>query len=208
MTPQTVNAYYNPVKNEIVFPAAILQKPFFDVMADDAVNYGSIGAVIGHEIGHGFDDQGRRYDGDGRLRDWWKPADEAEFSKRAKRLVEQFNRVQPGAGPDHQRRTDARREHRRPRRSVHRASRVHHFAQGPAGAGHRRPDGRSALLHGLGAGVACEGARELSCGSRFWPIRIRGPSSARTDRSATSMRSTRPSTSGRVTSTTARPRPA
>jgi predicted metalloendopeptidase len=80
MTPQTVNAYYNPVKNEIVFPAAILQKPFFDVMADDAVNYGGIGAVIGHEIGHGFDDQGRRYDGDGKLRDWWRPADEAEFA--------------------------------------------------------------------------------------------------------------------------------
>ena len=98
MTPQTVNAYYNPFKNEIVFPAAILQKPFFDVMADDAVNYGSIGAVIGHEIGHGFDDQGRRYDGDGRLRDWWKPADEAEFAKRAKRLVEQFNQYSPVPG--------------------------------------------------------------------------------------------------------------
>ena len=98
MTPQTVNAYYNPVKNEIVFPAAILQKPFFDVQADDAVNYGGIGAVIGHEIGHGFDDQGRRYDGDGKLRDWWKPADEAEFSKRAKRLVEQFNQYSPVPG--------------------------------------------------------------------------------------------------------------
>jgi predicted metalloendopeptidase len=98
MTPQTVNAYYNPLKNEIVFPAAILQKPFFDVMADDAVNYGSIGAVIGHEIGHGFDDQGRRYDGEGRLRDWWKPADEAEFMQRAQRLVEQFNQYSPVSG--------------------------------------------------------------------------------------------------------------
>jgi predicted metalloendopeptidase len=98
MTPQTVNAYYNPVKNEIVFPAAILQKPFFDVMADDAVNYGAIGAVIGHEIGHGFDDQGRRYDGEGRLRDWWRPADEAEFSKRAARLIEQFNQYSPVPG--------------------------------------------------------------------------------------------------------------
>ena len=86
MTPQTVNAYYNPVKNEIVFPAAILQPPFFDVTADDAVNYGAIGAVIGHEIGHGFDDQGRRFDGDGKLRDWWTPEDEAEFQKRAKLL--------------------------------------------------------------------------------------------------------------------------
>jgi predicted metalloendopeptidase len=98
MTPQTVNAYYNPVKNEIVFPAAILQKPFFDVQADDAANYGAIGAVIGHEIGHGFDDQGRRYDGDGKLRDWWKPEDEAEFATRAKRLVDQFNQYSPVPG--------------------------------------------------------------------------------------------------------------
>ena len=98
MSPQTVNAYYNPVKNEIVFPAAILQPPFFDVTADDAVNYGLIGAVIGHEIGHGFDDQGRRYDGDGKLRDWWTPADEAEFQKRAKLLIEQFNGYSPLPG--------------------------------------------------------------------------------------------------------------
>ncbi len=98
MSPQTVNAYYNPVKNEIVFPAAILQAPFFDVTADDAVNYGAIGAVIGHEIGHGFDDQGRRFDGDGKLRDWWKPADEAEFQKRAKILVDQFNGYSPLPG--------------------------------------------------------------------------------------------------------------
>jgi putative endopeptidase len=98
MTPQTVNAYYNPVKNEIVFPAAILQPPFFNVAADDAVNYGAIGAVIGHEIGHGFDDQGRRYDGDGRLRDWWSPSDEAQFSKRAAVLVEQFDRFSPLPG--------------------------------------------------------------------------------------------------------------
>jgi predicted metalloendopeptidase len=98
MTPQTVNAYYNPVKNEIVFPAAILQPPFFDVTADEAVNYGAIGAVIGHEIGHGFDDQGRRFDGEGKLRDWWKPEDEAEFQKRAKLLIEQFNAFSPIPG--------------------------------------------------------------------------------------------------------------
>ena len=98
MTPQTVNAYYNPVKNEIVFPAAVLQPPFFDLTADDAVNYGAIGAVIGHEIGHGFDDQGRRFDGDGKLRDWWKPEDEAEFQKRAKLLIEQFNGFSPAPG--------------------------------------------------------------------------------------------------------------
>lgn len=98
MSPQTVNAYYNPVKNEIVFPAAILQAPFFDVTADDAVNYGAIGAVIGHEIGHGFDDQGRRFDGNGALRDWWSPADETEFQKRAKVLVDQFNALSPLPG--------------------------------------------------------------------------------------------------------------
>jgi predicted metalloendopeptidase len=98
LTPQTINAYYNPVKNEIVFPAAILQPPFFNVEADDAVNYGAIGAVIGHEIGHGFDDQGRRFDGEGKLRDWWTPADEAEFQKRAKLLVDQFAAYSPVAG--------------------------------------------------------------------------------------------------------------
>ncbi len=98
MTPQTINAYYNPLKNEIVFPAAILQPPFFDATAEDAVNYGAIGAVIGHEIGHGFDDQGRRFDGTGKLRDWWKPADETEFEKRAKLLVEQFNGYSPVEG--------------------------------------------------------------------------------------------------------------
>jgi len=98
MTPQTVNAYYNPPTNEIVFPAAILQPPFFDVTADDAANYGAIGAFIGHEIGHGFDDQGRRYDGDGRLRDWWSPVDETEFKKRADVLVKQFNDFSPLPG--------------------------------------------------------------------------------------------------------------
>jgi putative endopeptidase len=95
MTPQTVNAYYNPVKNEVVFPSAILQAPFFNVEAEDAVNYGAIGAVIGHEVGHGFDDQGRRFDGDGKLRDWWKPEDGTEFTKRAKLLVEQFSAFKP-----------------------------------------------------------------------------------------------------------------
>jgi putative endopeptidase len=95
MTPQTVNAYYNPGMNEIVFPAAILQSPFFDLKADDAVNYGGIGAVIGHEIGHGFDDQGSKYDGDGNLKDWWTAADRKEFEKRTKALIEQYNAFQP-----------------------------------------------------------------------------------------------------------------
>ena len=98
MSPQTVNAYYNPVRNEIVFPAAILQPPFFNLEADDAVNYGGIGAVIGHEMGHGFDDQGRRYDGNGVLRDWWTPKDAEEYMKRAKLLVEQYNEFEPLPG--------------------------------------------------------------------------------------------------------------
>jgi predicted metalloendopeptidase len=91
ITPQTVNAYYNPPMNEIVFPAAILQPPFFDPAADDAVNYGAIGGVIGHEISHGFDDQGRQYDGDGNLRDWWTFDDNARFTERAGRLVTQYS---------------------------------------------------------------------------------------------------------------------
>ncbi|MFI9507497.1 M13 family metallopeptidase [Nocardia sp. NPDC052566] len=95
MTPQTVNAYYNPGMNEIVFPAAILQPPFFDMHADDAANYGGIGAVIGHEIGHGFDDQGAKYDGDGNMVDWWTDDDRAEFGKRTKALIEQYNVLSP-----------------------------------------------------------------------------------------------------------------
>ena len=98
MTPQTVNAYYDPTKNEIVFPAAILQPPFFDMEADDAVNYGAIGSVIGHEIGHGFDDKGSTFDGDGALNNWWTKADREEFEKRTNRLVAQYNsfEVLPG----------------------------------------------------------------------------------------------------------------
>jgi endothelin-converting enzyme/putative endopeptidase len=91
MTPQTVNAYYNPTKNEIVFPAAILQPPFFNLSADDAVNYGGIGAVIGHEMGHGFDDQGSKYDGDGNLRNWWTEEDLAAFKVRTDNLVAQYD---------------------------------------------------------------------------------------------------------------------
>ena len=91
MTPQTVNAYYNPTTNEITFPAAILRPPFFDMAADDAVNYGGIGSVIGHEISHGFDDSGRQYDGDGNLRDWWTAEDGTKFKQRAAALVKQFS---------------------------------------------------------------------------------------------------------------------
>ena len=95
MTPQTVNAYYNPTMNEIVFPAAILQPPFFDTEADDAVNFGAIGAVIGHEIGHGFDDQGSRYDGEGNLSNWWTDEDRAAFEERTHALIEQYDALTP-----------------------------------------------------------------------------------------------------------------
>jgi predicted metalloendopeptidase len=98
MTPQTVNAYYNPEMNEIVFPAAILQPPFFDANADDAVNYGGIGAVIGHEISHGFDDQGAQYDGNGNLRDWWTRADHKNFKAKTAMLVKQYNAFEPVPG--------------------------------------------------------------------------------------------------------------
>jgi putative endopeptidase len=91
VTPPTVNAYYDPAKNEIVFPAGILQPPFFDPESDDAVNYGAIGSVIGHEMTHGFDDQGRQFDARGNLTDWWTPESAARFRARAAVIVQQFN---------------------------------------------------------------------------------------------------------------------
>ena len=98
MTPQTVNAYYDPSKNEVVFPAAILQPPFFDMKADDAVNYGGIGAVIGHEISHGFDDQGSQYDGDGKLRNWWTAEDRKAFEAVTSKLDAQYSAYEPLPG--------------------------------------------------------------------------------------------------------------
>ena len=95
MTPQTINAYYRPTWNEIVFPAAILQPPFFDSAVDDAFNYGAIGSIIGHEFSHGFDDQGRKFDGAGALRDWWAEADAVAYSERAAALVEQYEAFEP-----------------------------------------------------------------------------------------------------------------
>jgi putative endopeptidase len=101
MTPQTVNAYYHPLKNEIVFPAAILQPPFFNEHPEDAVNYGGIGAVIGHEIGHGFDDQGSTCDGDGALRNWWTDKDREAFEERTKALIAQYEVLEPAQAPGH-----------------------------------------------------------------------------------------------------------
>src|SRR5213079_1652275 len=95
MTPQTINAYYNPSNNEIVFPAAILQPPFFDPNADAAVNYGAIGAVIGHEMGHGFDNEGRKFDPKGKLRDWWSADAAKAFTTKTDALVAQYNGFKP-----------------------------------------------------------------------------------------------------------------
>jgi putative endopeptidase len=93
MTPQTVNAYYNPTTNEICFPAGILQRPFFDPKADDAFNYGAIGVVIGHEMTHGFDDQGRRFDKDGNMKDWWTEEDGKNFTKRTDKYADFFSAI-------------------------------------------------------------------------------------------------------------------
>lgn len=101
MTPPTVNAYYNPPMNEIAFPAGILQPPLFDMEADDAVNYGAIGAVIGHEMGHGFDDQGSKYDAEGNLREWWTPEDRKKFEERTACVIEQYNNLDVGEGLRH-----------------------------------------------------------------------------------------------------------
>ncbi|MBR5884689.1 MAG: M13 family metallopeptidase, partial [Bacteroidaceae bacterium] len=98
MTPQTVNAYYNPTTNEICFPAGILQYPFFDMNADDAFNYGAIGVVIGHEMTHGFDDQGRKYDKDGNLKDWWTEQDAKNFDERAKVMIDFFDKIEVAPG--------------------------------------------------------------------------------------------------------------
>ena len=98
MTPQTVNAYYSPSMNEIVFPAAVLQPPFFDVRADDASNYGAIAAGIGHEISHGFDDEGSQYDGEGNLNNWWTDADRKAFEQLTKKLVAQYAAYEPLPG--------------------------------------------------------------------------------------------------------------
>ena len=95
MNPQTVNAYYSPTRNEIVFPAAILQSPFFNVNVDDAINYGGMGYVIGHEMTHGFDDRGRQYDADGNIRDWWTKEDNDNFKARTQKIIDQYSAFEP-----------------------------------------------------------------------------------------------------------------
>ena len=161
MTPQTVNAYYNPGTNEICFPAAILRPPFFDPDADPALNYGGIGAVIGHEIGHGFDDQGSQYDGEGNLVDWWTEDDRARFSERADKLIAQYNDFEPRNLPGQQVNgaLDGRREHRRPRRPDDRA----------AGVPDQPRAARAPVIDGLTR--ACSGCS--STGGMIWRIKAR-----------------------------------
>ena len=156
MTPQTVNAYYHPRMNEIVFPAAILQPPFFDPEADDAANYGGIGAVIGHEIGHGFDDQGSKYDGDGNLTDWWDAGRPRRVRAAREGADRPVRRADPGraARAPRQRRADRRGEHRRPRRAHDRAQGLPDRHRGHGAAGDRRLHRAAAGAAGLGAGLA------------------------------------------------------
>ena len=113
MTPPTVNAYYSGVFNEIVFPAGILQPPFFNFAADDAINYGGIGGVIGHEISHGFDDQGSKFDADGNFKSWWTDEDRTKFDERAACVVKQFDEYEVQPGSVYERQIDSGRKHRR-----------------------------------------------------------------------------------------------
>ena len=158
MTPQTVNAYYHPAMNEIVFPAAILQPPFFEPDADDAVNYGAIGAVIGHEIGHGFDDRGGASTATGTLRDWWTPPTiRNSASVRSYSSSNSIGSRRSRACTSTARLPSARTSATSP--AWHRLQGLQDLARRPAGADHRRPHRRSALLHGLGPGLALEDAR-------------------------------------------------
>jgi putative endopeptidase len=159
MTPQTVNAYYNPLANQITFPAAILQPPYFDPNADPAVNYGAIGAIIGHEMGHGFDDQGSMFGPTGKFENWWTDAAKKGFKERTAALSAQYNGYEPIPGTKING-ADARREYRRSRRRRGGLCGVSEISgQARQGEGDRRADRRSALLPVLCAGVAGQGAR-------------------------------------------------
>ncbi len=174
MSPPTVNAYYEPTKNEIVFPAGILQPPFFDAQADDAVNYGAIGAVIGHEMTHGFDDQGRQYDAEGNLRDWWTPADAKAFQERTGQDRRAVRHVHGAGRSARQRQADAGREHRGPRRREAVVPGLQEVAGGEAGAGEdRRLHSGRALLPGLRRDVAQTRSVPRRSASRSRPTRTR-----------------------------------
>ena len=159
MTPQTVNAYHQPFMNEIVFPAGFLQPPNFNMAADPAVNYGAIGYVIGHEIGHAFDDKGRAFDPYGKLNDWWTRGGCRALRAGRRAPGRAIQRLQSAAGHVDQRQAHAGREHRGSHRPHHRLARLPGVAGWQGGAGHRRPDRRPALLHRLRAGQPRQHAR-------------------------------------------------
>ena len=165
MTPQTVNAYYNPVFNEVVFPAAILQPPFFDPNADPAVNYGAIGGVIGHEMGHGFDDQGAKSDAQGVLRDWWNANDVAAFTVLVNKLAAQYDTYTPLEGIQRQWPPHLRRKHWRQWRAAGLVLRLSIVAEWRGSADARWHERRSALLHGLGPGLAHADSRSSAAQS-------------------------------------------
>ena len=199
MTPQTINAYYSGSKNEIVFPAAILQPPFFNVAADDAVNYGAIGAVIGHEISHGFDDKGSQLDGDGRLRNWWTDDDRKAFDADHQPPGRAVLGLRAAPGPAPQRQADAGREHRRPVGPADLVQGLEAVAGRQAVADDRRLHRRAALHLRLRAGVARQDARRARAAADRPPTRTRRASSARTARRSTPMRTTTRSTPSRAT---------
>ena len=159
MTPQTVNALNIPLENALNFPAAILQPPFFDPKADPAHNYGAIGAVIGHEISHSFDNMGSQFDAQGRMHNWWTPADKKHFEASHPQAGRAVQPVRGPAGPARERPADAGREHRRRVRPDRRLHRLPQVAERQAGAGDRRPDRRPALLPVLRPGLAQQDAR-------------------------------------------------
>ena len=173
ITPQTVNAYYFPGTNEITFPAAILQAPFFDPNADDAVNYGGIGSVIGHEIGHGFDDQGRLYDATGTLEDWWTKADGDAFTARSKGLVAQYSAFEalPGLKVNGQLTLGENIGDLGGLGVAYQAYR--RSLGGKDRSGHRRPHRRSALLPGLRPGLAHRSIATRNCARSCCPTRMR-----------------------------------
>ena len=204
-SPQTVNAYYNPVMNEIVFPAAILQPPFFAPTADDAVNYGGIGAVIGHEIGHGFDDQGSRYDGDGNLVDWWTESDRTLFEERTAKLIAQHtpSTIQP---PRHRLTTARSPWARTSATSAGSRSPTRPTSSRSTGPSRPRSTASAATSGSSGRGPrrgAPSRATPRSSGS-WRSTRTRRPSSAATRSSATSTPSTRRSPSAPTTTCTSR----
>ena len=200
MLPQTVNAYYNPGTNEICFPAGILQKPFFSPDADPAENYGGIGAVIGHEIGHGFDDQGAQYDGEGNLHDWWTPDDKAAFEVKSTALIKQYDAFEPRELPGEHVNGGAhrRREHRRPRRPDHRPQGVPDLARRGARAHGRGRHRLAAAVPELGALLAHQAPPRAGASSTSRSTRTARRSSAPTS-SATSTSSTRRSAPPRAT---------